>query len=65
MDKEPSDIYLIDGFPRNQDNYDTWASMCADIETLFVMNFVCPEEELIKRALARTEGREDDTVNIL
>lgn len=65
MEKDPSDTFLIDGFPRNQDNYDTWARMCADIETLFIMNFECPEEELIKRALARTEGRDDDTMNVL
>ena len=61
-------IFLIDGYPRNQDNIDAW-------EETFRNNYVlvasiilsCNEEELEKRLLerARTSGRIDDKIDII
>lgn len=55
--------YLLDGFPRNQENWDVWQKIIkerADITTL--LYFEAPQEALEKRLLGRgqSSGREDD-----
>lgn len=60
-------IVLVDGFPRNQDNYETWESMISshsdsvdsDVSCLFIS---CPDQELIARLQhrGRSSGRSDD-----
>lgn len=56
--------FLIDGFPRNQNNYDGWTSSVAkEVDFKFVLYFDCPEEECFKRCISRGasgSGRSDD-----
>ena len=61
-------IFLIDGYPRNQDNIDAW-------EEIFGSNYIlvasiilsCNEKELEKRLLerAKTSGRIDDKIDVI
>ena len=60
--------FLVDGFPRNQDNYDGWNEVMGDsIQLAGVLHFVVTEEVLEQRILARAEssGRTDDNVETL
>lgn len=61
--------FLVDGFPRNQDNYDGWERQMADkVDFKFVLYFDCPDEVAIKRCLNRGaagSGRSDDCEEIL
>jgi adenylate kinase family enzyme len=55
--------YLLDGFPRGQENIDVWNKIMgkwADIKGIFY--FECEENELVNRLLgrAKTSGRVDD-----
>jgi UMP-CMP kinase len=55
--------FLVDGFPRNEDNAQGWARVVGDaVDVAFVLYFECPEEEMEKRLLKRgeTSGRSDD-----
>ena len=61
-------IFLIDGYPRSQENIDGW-------EETFQNNYIliasiilqCNEEELVKRLLerGRTSGRIDDNIEVI
>ena len=60
--------FLVDGFPRNQDNYDGWNRiMGEDVDVIYVLHFDCNEEELTKRIMARSasSGRTDDNPETL
>ncbi|XP_055902294.1 UMP-CMP kinase-like [Eupeodes corollae] len=60
--------FLIDGFPRNQDNVDGWNRTMADkVNFQFIMFFDCSEELCIQRCLKRGEssGRCDDNMETL
>lgn len=61
--------FLIDGFPRNQDNLDGWNRTMADkVKLLFVLVFECPEQICIDRCLNRGaagSGRSDDNADSL
>ena len=60
--------FLVDGFPRNQDNYDGWARiMGEDVEIVYCLHFDCNEEELTKRIMERSasSGRTDDNPETL
>jgi len=60
--------FLIDGFPRNQDNYDGWARVMGDlVEVPFVLFFDADEETMINRIMERskTSGRNDDNIESL
>uniref|UniRef100_A0A1I8EBE4 UMP-CMP kinase n=1 Tax=Wuchereria bancrofti TaxID=6293 RepID=A0A1I8EBE4_WUCBA len=55
--------FLIDGFPRNQDNVEGWErAMLSKAKVLFVLYLHCPDDVRIcvKRCLNRNEGRSDD-----
>jgi UMP-CMP kinase len=56
--------FLIDGFPRNQNNYEGWQKEMADsTELQFVLYFDCPDDLCVKRCLGRGaagSGRSDD-----
>uniref|UniRef100_A0A0K0F634 UMP-CMP kinase n=1 Tax=Strongyloides venezuelensis TaxID=75913 RepID=A0A0K0F634_STRVS len=63
---ECGNTFLIDGFPRNQDNLDGWEREmkdCANVQ--LVLNLTCPEEISIERCLGRGQGRSDDNVESL
>lgn len=60
--------YLIDGFPRNQDNYDGWERVCGPhVEVPFVLFMDADEDTMINRIIERskTSGRNDDNIESL
>ncbi|RWS08275.1 UMP-CMP kinase-like protein [Dinothrombium tinctorium] len=56
--------FLIDGFPRNMDNYEGWQKQMADKANVrFVLYLECPQEVCMERCLKRGQagsGRSDD-----
>jgi UMP-CMP kinase len=60
-----SHTYLIDGFPRNQENVDVWNRLCGHVEIAGVINLECPDEVLLERALGRGTGRQDDKEEVI
>lgn len=52
--------FLIDGFPRNADNYSTWFNIMTDAQVERLLHIVVPDEVLIKRIMGRNESRSDD-----
>eukprot|EP00352_Strombidinopsis_acuminata_P001880 CAMPEP_0176392570 /NCGR_PEP_ID=MMETSP0126-20121128/40978_1 /TAXON_ID=141414 ORGANISM="Strombidinopsis acuminatum, Strain SPMC142" /NCGR_SAMPLE_ID=MMETSP0126 /ASSEMBLY_ACC=CAM_ASM_000229 /LENGTH=90 /DNA_ID=CAMNT_0017763455 /DNA_START=1065 /DNA_END=1337 /DNA_ORIENTATION=- len=60
--------FLIDGFPRNEDNYSGWNSVMGDITELgFVLFFEADVDTMTKRIMERskTSGRNDDNEETL
>lgn len=64
MRASPRDKFLIDGFPRNQENRDAW-ERTAGYDCDFVLFFDCPEDVMLRRLLGRNEGRTDDNVETI
>ncbi|PRP86270.1 UMP-CMP kinase family protein [Planoprotostelium fungivorum] len=65
MKKSDKNKFLIDGFPRNEENNQSWErEMGGKINFGFVLYFSVSEEELEKRLLNRgqTSGRSDDNI---
>lgn len=63
-----NDRFLIDGFPRNEDNLQGWTKKMADkVEQQFVLFFECSEQQCTERCLKRGEssGRSDDNAESL
>lgn len=69
MKKSGKHKFLIDGFPRNQDNLDGWNRQMSDkIDFQFVLFFNCDEEVCVNRCLSRGQsgsGRSDDNLESL
>lgn len=61
--------FLIDGFPRNQDNLDGWnRQMSGKTDLQFVLFFDCAEDVCVQRCLGRGQsgsGRTDDNMDSL
>lgn len=60
--------YLIDGFPRSQENLDGWKRVIGDsVVVPFVLVFDANEDTMIERIIERgkTSGRSDDNVESL
>ncbi|XP_016951387.1 UMP-CMP kinase [Drosophila biarmipes] len=61
--------FLIDGFPRNQDNLDGWnRQMSEKVDMQFVLFFDCSEDVCVQRCLGRGQsgsGRTDDNMESL
>ena len=68
MDENGKDkIFLIDGYPRNQDNIDGWNEVFGDNYKLITSIILgCNEEQLEKRLLerAKSSGRNDDKIEV-
>lgn len=63
IESKPWNRYLIDGFPRNEDNLQGWNRLMPDVCDLeMVLCIDCNEAELERRILERgmTSGRSDD-----
>ncbi|XP_063901123.1 UMP-CMP kinase-like, partial [Zophobas morio] len=63
MGKSGNKNFLIDGFPRNNDNLRGWTElMSKEAQIEFILFFECPVQECLSRALLRgqTSGRSDD-----
>eukprot|EP01015_Nassula_variabilis_P014092 TRINITY_DN2161_c0_g1_i4.p1 TRINITY_DN2161_c0_g1~~TRINITY_DN2161_c0_g1_i4.p1 ORF type:complete len:163 (-),score=35.51 TRINITY_DN2161_c0_g1_i4:14-502(-) len=57
--------FLIDGFPRNEENCQKWLNLCGNkVNTPFLLQLECSEETMEKRILKRAEtsGRSDDNI---
>jgi len=69
MDKSGSNLFLIDGFPRNQNNLDGWEKQMSEkVNILFVLFFDAPEAVCVDRCLSRGQagsGRSDDNPDSL
>lgn len=69
MTKSGNNKFLIDGFPRNQDNLDGWTrQMSEKVDFQFVLFFNCSEEVCVNRCLSRGQsgsGRSDDNMESL
>lgn len=58
--------FLIDGFPRNEDNWSGWnKQMGGKVNEQFVLFLSCPVDVCIDRCLHRGQGRTDDNVESL
>eukprot|EP01132_Coremiostelium_polycephalum_P001442 gene1442-1817_t len=66
INDNPTKNFLVDGFPRNEENNNSWEENMKDVvDTKFVLYFDCPEDVMISRLLKRGEssGRTDDNVD--
>ncbi|VDL64658.1 unnamed protein product, partial [Nippostrongylus brasiliensis] len=53
--------FLVDGFPRNQNNLEGWEQqMKGKVDVKFVLFLSCPVDTCINRCLHRGQGRTDD-----
>ncbi|XP_020248254.1 UMP-CMP kinase 4-like isoform X2 [Asparagus officinalis] len=59
-----NDKFLVDGFPRNEENRAAFESV-TNIEPEFVLFFDCSEEEMERRLLNRNQGRDDDNIDTI
>ncbi|KAH9489422.1 cytidine monophosphate (UMP-CMP) kinase 1, cytosolic [Bulinus truncatus] len=68
MEKSSKNHFLVDGFPRNQDNLEGWnKEMDGVAKVTRVLFFDCPDDICIERCLSRglTSGRTDDNAESL
>ncbi|KAJ8676406.1 hypothetical protein QAD02_012193 [Eretmocerus hayati] len=67
--KSPHNKFLVDGFPRNQDNLRGWTQEMSDkVDVNGVLFFDCSEEVCTQRCLNRGKqgsGRSDDNIEVL
>ncbi|GMP62247.1 hypothetical protein CsSME_00024420 [Camellia sinensis var. sinensis] len=64
MQANNNDKFLIDGFPRNEENRAAFESVTR-IEPEFVLFFDCSEEVMERRLLGRNQGRADDNIDTI
>jgi UMP-CMP kinase len=60
--------FLVDGFPRNEENFSMWNKMLGEkVYTPFIVFLDCSEETMIERCLKRgeTSQRTDDNIEVL
>ena len=67
MNKSGGNRFLIDGFPRNQDNLEGWIDAMPDVIVDNVLFLDCDKDELVKRMHLRSKefGRSDDNPDTL
>ncbi|KAL6606347.1 hypothetical protein ACP70R_042000 [Stipagrostis hirtigluma subsp. patula] len=59
-----NDKFLIDGFPRNEENRGAYERII-NVEPEFVLFIDCPREEMERRILNRNQGRDDDNIDTI
>ena len=64
MQESGNDKFLIDGFPRNEENRAAFEEV-TKIVPEFILFFDCSEEEMERRLLSRNQGREDDNIETI
>ncbi|KAJ0964215.1 hypothetical protein J5N97_029337 [Dioscorea zingiberensis] len=64
MRESGNDKFLIDGFPRNEENRAAFENV-TKIEPEFVLFLDCSEEEMEQRILGRNQGRDDDNIETI
>eukprot|EP00795_Rhopilema_esculentum_P004644 gene4644-20923_t len=63
MQKNSTKRFLVDGFPRNENNLQGWTRIMSEkVDLKAVLFFDCPEEICVKRIMQRSisSGRSDD-----
>ena len=64
MDSSGKNQFLIDGFPRNEENRAAFEQQTG-ILPKFILFFDCPEGVMEQRLLNRNEGRTDDNIETI
>ncbi|CAI5534897.1 unnamed protein product, partial [Closterium sp. Naga37s-1] len=64
MKESGNNKFLIDGFPRNNDNRTVFENQTG-IDPEFILFFDCPEDVMVKRLLGRNQGRIDDNMDTI
>lgn len=64
MQESENDKFLIDGFPRNEENRAAFERV-TKIVPEFVLFFDCADEEMERRLLNRNQGRVDDNIETI
>lgn len=59
-----NDKFLIDGFPRNDENRSAF-ELVTGMRPEFILFFDCTEKEMEKRLLGRNQGRVDDNIETI
>nr|CDS33612.1 Niemann Pick C1 protein [Hymenolepis microstoma] len=65
MNTDGNNRFLVDGFPRNEDNKTGWEKFMGHVEICKVIAVDCSDDECIRRCMARACGRVDDDEKIL
>uniref|UniRef100_A0A0D9WKY1 adenylate kinase n=1 Tax=Leersia perrieri TaxID=77586 RepID=A0A0D9WKY1_9ORYZ len=64
MRESGNDKFLVDGFPRNEENRQAYEKII-HIEPEFVLFIDCSKEEMERRILNRNQGRDDDNIDTI
>ncbi|KAG0605816.1 hypothetical protein M758_9G089800 [Ceratodon purpureus] len=64
ISKSSNNKFLIDGFPRNDENRVVWDRV-AGIKPEFILFITGSQEEMERRVLNRNEGRDDDNIDTI
>ncbi|KAK3131416.1 hypothetical protein QOZ80_6AG0506200 [Eleusine coracana subsp. coracana] len=59
-----SDRFVVDGFPRNEENRQAYEKII-NVEPEFILFIDCPKEELERRILSRNQERDDDNIDTI
>lgn len=62
MLKSDNNKFLIDGFPRNEENKDVWEKQTDNFELEYVLYLECDLKTMIDRIMNRNENRSDDNI---
>jgi UMP-CMP kinase len=69
MEATTAELYLVDGFPRSQENMDAWEEVMGDTVNLkFVLFLEATDEVCTERCLSRGRsgsGRNDDKAEVM
>ena len=70
MNKSQKEVFLADGFPRNQENIDVWKAKLSDkTDVRFLLLFDLDEKIMLERLLSRAQNaevkREDDKEEVM
>lgn len=60
-----TELFLVDGFPRNMENYNTWYRILPHIPVVGMLVFEVSPAEMLRRMLGRGQDRSDDTEETL
>jgi UMP-CMP kinase len=59
-------VFIIDGFPRNFDNINGWNEVFQPpANIIYTIVLECDQETCVKRLTSRSEGRDDDKIEII
>jgi UMP-CMP kinase len=64
ISESTNDKFLIDGFPRNEENREVWDRVTG-LKPEFILFITGSQEEMERRVLSRAGGRDDDNVETI